>query len=108
MDRIELDEELELEAYEKKQFKPLNLSQDRFSRPKLSRTPTTKETALCDEIWRHFGKSIPFPRLMTAIKYKGYQFVYECYNEVKQSAARNPAALFQWKLKQVKVPLNPQ
>jgi hypothetical protein len=107
MDRIELDEELDLEAYEKKQFKPLDLGKiaplSRFKVKPASNINHERNKALAQEIRELWA--IPIPRMMRTIKLKGYQFIWECYNECKKSNARNPAALFQWKLKQVKVPL---
>src|ERR1700754_2242135 len=104
MNRIELDEEIDSEQYEKKQFKPLELpSVARFKVKKVSNQDHAKKVALADEIRELWG--ITIPRMMRTIKLKGYQFIWECYTECKKSTARNPAALFQWKIKQVPVPL---
>ena len=48
--------------------------------------------------------SIPIPRIMIEIKRKGYTFIQETFTQVQKNPnARNPAALFLWTIKQVKV-----
>jgi len=107
MDRIELDEELELEQYKNKQLKPLDLPQNellsRFKVKKVSNTDHAKKVALADEIKQLWGVSIP--RIMKIISAKGYQFTLETFNEVRKSNAHTPVALFLWKCKQCKVEL---
>ena len=60
----------------------------------------TKEQSLAEEIWLYFGKSIHFARIMRDIKRKGYQFIFEIFQEVKKSEAKDKKALFIWKIKQ--------
>jgi len=105
-DRIELDEELELEQYKNKQLKPLDLPQNellsRFQVKKVSNTDHAKKVALAGEINKLWG--IPIPRLMIEIKRKGYQFIQETYTQIQKNPnARNPAALFLWTIKNCKV-----
>lgn len=101
MDRIELDEELESEQYAKKPLKPLNFDISRLKVKKASNPDHAKKTALAGEINQAWGISIP--RLMRIIKYRGYEFVLETFNQVRKNPnARNPAALFLWIIKQGK------
>lgn len=62
----------------------------------------TKEQSLADEIYFHFHKRIAFPRLMSMIKRKGYQFTYEVFNLVRHSDCHDPVALFIWKIEKEK------
>ena len=62
----------------------------------------TREQELSDQIWNHFGKRLPFARIMRIIKINEYQKTYEAFNEVKQSDCKNPLALFIWKTSQKK------
>lgn len=108
MDRIELDEELELEAYEKKQFKSLDLGKiaplSRFKIKPASNINHERNKALAGEINKLW--SIPFPRLMKAINQKGYQFIQETFHQIQKNPnARNPAALFLWTVKNCKIDL---
>lgn len=64
-----------------------------FHQKKKSRI-YTEEQALADEIYSHFNKELPFPRIMRIIKRKGKQKVYETFNEVRQGTAKSPIALF--------------
>jgi len=54
----------------------------------------TKEQALAEQVWLYFGKRIQFSRIMKMIKDKGHQFIYEVFNEVKNSRADDHLALF--------------
>lgn len=72
-------------------------------REKNNRRPATKEQFLADQIWTHLGKHVAFPRIMRIIKEKGYQAVYEIFNEVRSSNPRNRASLFLWKAKNERI-----
>ena len=82
----------------------LSFDTSRFQ-PQKAKRAVSKETALVNEIWRYFDKAVAFPRLMNIVKTKGYQFTYECFNEVKKGDARNPASLFLWKIKNCRIDL---
>lgn len=105
MDRIELDEQIDSEQYEKKQFKPLDLpSVARFKVKPASNINHERNKALAGEINKLWG--IPIPRLMIEIKRKGYQFIQETFTQVQKNPnARNPAALFLWTISRCKVEL---
>ena len=59
----------------------------------------TKEQELADTIFFYFKKQIKFAAIMSLIKRKGYQAIYEIWNDVRQSKPKNEAALFLWKVK---------
>jgi len=59
----------------------------------------TKEQELADTIYFYFKKQIKFAAIMSFIKRKGYQAIYEIWNEVKHSKPKNELALFLWKVK---------
>lgn len=61
-------------------------------------TAHTKEQALAEEIFNHFGKKIRYPMLMGIIKTQGEQAVRELFNETIKGEAKNPLALFMWKI----------
>ena len=93
MDRIELDEQIELEQYANKQLKPLDLArfapESRFKVKPASNINHERNKALAGEINKLCG--IPFPRLMKAINQKGYQFIQETFTQVQKNPnARNP------------------
>lgn len=60
---------------------------------------------VADQIYRGFGKKLPFPRIMAIIKNHGRQFAYETWNEIRQGKSRNPVALFLWRIKENKIEL---
>lgn len=66
----------------------------------------SREQELADQIWNYFGKKLPFPRIMKMISGNGYQAVYEIWNEVKNSDAKNHLSLFIWKIKNIKIQWN--
>lgn len=63
----------------------------------------TKEQELADRIFFYFGKEITFPTIMRFIKTKGYQAIYEIWNEVKHSKPKNKLSLFLWKVKNERI-----
>lgn len=63
----------------------------------------TKEQELADTIFFYFKKQIKFAAIMSFIKTKGYQAIYEIWNDVKHSKPKNEVALFLWKVKNEKV-----
>ncbi len=63
----------------------------------------TKEQELADTIFFYFGKQIKFAAIMSFIKRKGYQAIYQIWNEVRQSKPKNETALFLWKVKNERV-----
>lgn len=63
----------------------------------------TKEQELADQIYTYFGKELKFGFIIRVIKMKGYQFIFECWNDVKQSNPKNAVSLFMWKIGQVKI-----
>jgi len=63
----------------------------------------TKEQELADTIFFYFKKQIKFAAIMNFIKRKGYQAIYEIWNEVKQSKPKNEASLFLWRVKNERV-----
>ena len=74
---------------------------EKFKHPK--NRVHTPEQALAETIWLSFGKKLPFARIMRMIKLKGHQAIYECFNEVKHSDAKDRLALFLCKSKNEKV-----
>mgnify|MGYP001615474754 CR=1 FL=1 len=72
---------------------------------RFARKPTayTREQDLAAQIYEHFYKKISFPMLMRTIKTKGHQFVYEIWNDVRQSNARDPIKLFMWMIGKTQV-----
>ena len=73
---------------------------EKFKKP---RKVYTQEQALAEQVWLYFGKKLPFPRIMRIIKLKGQQAIYECFNEVKNSDAKDRLALFIYKAKEHKI-----
>jgi len=59
-----------------------------------------KNQVLASEIYKYFGGRLEFSRIMKMIKNKGYQFIYEIFQEVKRSNPKNRLALFLWKFEQ--------
>ena len=53
-----------------------------------------KEMDLADQIYEYFKKKLDFPLIMKLIKTKGYQFIYECFNESRQSKFPHKLELF--------------
>ena len=72
-------------------------------RAEANKANLNREQTLAEEVWLYFKKDIAFPRIMKAIKQYGYQWVYECYNEVKKSKVKEPIGLFLWKIKQANI-----
>lgn len=58
-----------------------------------------QDHATADIVYQGFSKQIRFPLIMVFIKNHGRQFVYETYNSIRQSKAKNPVALFLWYMK---------
>lgn len=54
------------------------------------------------QIFEGFGRRIAFPRIMAIIRDHGRDFAYGTWNDVRQGGARDPAALFLWKVRQNK------
>jgi hypothetical protein len=106
-DRIELDEQLELEQYEKKIIKPLEFNRDRFSQPKTGRQPRNEREALINEIRGIFGQDIGFSMMLGIIRNKGLACVREVFYETLKKAERgevdNPRAYFFGWLRNIKV-----
>lgn len=46
---------------------------------------TTREQTLADEIYKFFGKKLPFGTIMGIIRNKGYLATYENFQETKKS-----------------------
>jgi len=63
----------------------------------------TKDQELASQIYDYFGKKLKFGFIMSKIHTKGYQFMYEIFNEIKHSKPKNRAALFLWKIGQTKI-----
>ena len=63
----------------------------------------TKEQELADRIFSYFGKKIKFPMIMSFIKTKGYEAIYQIWNEVKHSKPKNMESLFLWKVKNERI-----
>lgn len=63
----------------------------------------TKEQELADRIFFYFEKEIKFPTIMRFIKTKGYQAIYEIWNEVRHSKPKNKLSLFLWKVKNERI-----
>jgi hypothetical protein len=104
MDRIELDEQLELEAYEKKVIKPLSLPSLETFKTKIKYAPRNKVQALRHEIYKFF-ESYPAPKitygfLCGTIKEKNFDraeaIFRKLYSDVKdpKSSIQNPPALW--------------
>lgn len=53
---------------------------------------TDKESALADEIWKHWNKKVSFSLIRRFIKQNGFQCVYEIFQESKDKGA----GLFIW------------
>ena len=63
----------------------------------------TKEQDLANQIYDYFNKELKFGFIMNKIKTKGYQFIYEIWNEVKQSNPKKAISLFMWKIGNTKI-----
>ncbi len=63
----------------------------------------TKEQDLADTIFFYFKKQIKFAAIMNFIKTKGYQAIYQIWNEVRQSKPKNEVALFLWKVQKERI-----
>lgn len=59
----------------------------------------TAEQALAEEIWDHFRRALPFPRIMRLIKTWGRQRIYEEFNTVRKGDSEQPLKLFIWRTK---------
>lgn len=70
---------------------------------RLKTKKSNKELVLADEIYRYFDKKLPFPRIMRMIKEKGWQAIYEVFNELRKTDARNKLSLFIWIVKNIKI-----
>ena len=71
-------------------------------RPKKTRV-FTKEQSLASDIYSYFGKKLKFGFIMNKIKTKGYQFIFEVWNEIKKSNPKNRESLFMWKIGNTKI-----
>ena len=58
---------------------------------------------LADEIWRYFGKRLPFPRIMRIISEKGAIWTRETFNEIRKGDAKDHLALFIWKVRECQI-----
>lgn len=67
------------------------------------RTPLHREQALAEEIWLFLLKEVPFPAILQMIREKGYQAVYEIFNDVRKADFPNKPALFLSLVKKEKV-----
>lgn len=81
----------------------LNNYLEKFNKKKKK---ITKEQELADQIYSYFGKQLKFGLIMNFIKQKGFQFMYEVYNEIKHSNPKNREALFMWKIGKTKINFN--
>lgn len=61
---------------------------------------------VADQIYNGFGKKLAFPRIMSIIKSHGRQFAYQTWSEISKGDAKNPVALFLWKVKNNKIIFN--
>jgi hypothetical protein len=100
MDRIDLDEDIEIET--NSALKPLDLARfaptTRFQVKKVSNLDHAKKTALAKEISQLWGK--PIPRIMKLIKDYEYQETFDAFEQTKKAEdVRIPWGLFLWKLK---------
>lgn len=105
-----------IEAYEQKLEKgeitdsnvellPVKFDVARLQVKEVSNHDHERNKALADEIKQLWG--IPIPRMMRTIKYRGYEFVLEAFNQVRKNPnASNPPALFLWTIKNCKVEMN--
>ena len=80
-----------------------SISNNHLSRFTITEKRVYKEQVLSDEIWNYFGKRIAFSLIRKMILEKGDKFIYETFQEVKKSDARNPLSLFIWKVNQCKI-----
>lgn len=67
---------------------------------KISERKLNPQIALAEEIYKLWGLTVP--HVMGLIKYKGYECVLQEFEQVKKSPCRNHAAVFQWRLGQIK------
>lgn len=71
------------------------IGQEYIQKFKVAKVKKISESqALAGEIYEHFGKRIPFPRLMKMIQTKGVIFNRETFEQVKKSKAKDELALF--------------
>jgi hypothetical protein len=74
----------------------MNIDKDKYlEKFKITTRKINKEKVLATDIWRFFGKKIPFSLIMFFIKRKGYKFVFEVFNELKKEGNASPR-LFIW------------
>ena len=66
---------------------------ERYSKVKKPKI-FTKDMELADQIYSYFNKGLKFSLLMGLIKTKGYQFIYECFNETRQAKFPHKLELF--------------
>lgn len=71
----------------------------------ITAKPVTKNQSLATEIYLHFDKRLPFPRILGMIRQKGYSGVREAWQESVKSEAKDKLALFIWKVAQQKFEL---
>lgn len=77
-------------------MKPLNFQ--------LKKTKNlTREQELADRVYQTFHKQIKFPQIMSLISNYGYEWVQRCLLETDYSIAKNPPALFMFKIREAKV-----
>lgn len=72
------------------------------SRYKFAPKPSaySAEQDLANQIYVWSKKRLNYPMLRSYLKKRGFQAIYDMWNEVKQSEdARDPVALFMWKLR---------
>lgn len=72
---------------------------------KFSISKQTKEQELAGQIYEWSNRKLNFGLLMKNIKGKGYQFIYECFNEAKQGNAKDPYKIFMYLIGKTKVEL---
>jgi len=53
-----------------------------------------REMDLADQVYEYFKKELDFPLIMKLIKTKGYQFIYECFNDSRKSDFSHKLELF--------------
>lgn len=79
----------ENQPFSKTNFMDLN-RYSKLKKPKIF----SKEMDLADQIYEYFKKKLDFPLIMKLIKTKGYQFIWECFSEARQSDFPHKLELF--------------
>ena len=81
----------------------MNIPTNYLNKFKKEEKKISREQYLADEIYKFFDKKAHFGMLMKFIKLKGWQAIYEIFNEIKKADANDKLKLFMWKIGQERI-----